>query len=93
MLGEPASTAADLERQLLDMVVLQCAEMSGAIERAFEFTVEYAQDRHSFGRPLVSYQALKHRFADMKVWVEASQATSVAAAKAVDAGQRARRSW
>ncbi|HVB92791.1 MAG TPA: acyl-CoA dehydrogenase family protein, partial [Acidimicrobiales bacterium] len=37
-----------------------------------------------FGRPLASYQALKHRFADMKTWLEASQATATAAARAVD---------
>ncbi len=52
----------------------------------FEFTVEYAEQRYSFGRPLVSYQALKHRFADMKMWLEASHATSTAAASAVDSG-------
>jgi alkylation response protein AidB-like acyl-CoA dehydrogenase len=50
----------------------------------FEFTVEYAADRYSFGRPLASYQALKHRFADMKVWLEAAHATAGAAARAVD---------
>jgi alkylation response protein AidB-like acyl-CoA dehydrogenase len=65
-------------------VVLQCAEMVGATDRVFEFTVEYAQDRYSFGRPLVSYQALKHRFADMKMWLEASHASAVAAARSVD---------
>jgi alkylation response protein AidB-like acyl-CoA dehydrogenase len=46
--------------------------------------VEYAEDRYSFGRPLNSYQALKHRFADMKMWLEASHATAGAAARAVD---------
>jgi len=86
VLGEPASTAADIERQLQDAVVLQCAEMAGALDRVLEFTIEYAQDRFSFGRPLASYQALKHRFADMKLWVEASHASTTAAARAVDTG-------
>ena len=67
-------------------MVLQCAEMVGAVDRVFAFTVEYAEDRYSFGRPLVSYQALKHRFADMKLWLEASHATAGAAARAVDDG-------
>jgi alkylation response protein AidB-like acyl-CoA dehydrogenase len=58
--------------------------MVGAMDRVFEFTVEYAADRYSFGRPLASYQALKHRFADMKVWLEAAHATAGAAARAVD---------
>ncbi len=78
--------AADVDRQLQDAVVLQCFEMVGAVDRVFAFTVEYAEDRYSFGRPLVSYQALKHRFADMKMWLEASHATAGGAARAVDSG-------
>lgn len=83
-LGRPGAAGAEVERQLNDAVVLQCFEMVGAIDRVFTFTVEYAEDRYSFGRPLVSYQALKHRFADMKMWLEASHATAGAAARAVD---------
>jgi alkylation response protein AidB-like acyl-CoA dehydrogenase len=49
-------------------------------------TVEWATDRYSFGRPLASYQALKHRFADMRSWLEASHGVSDAAAAAVVAG-------
>jgi alkylation response protein AidB-like acyl-CoA dehydrogenase len=86
LVGPAGGAATDVERQVQDAVVLQCAEMAGAIDRVFEFTVEYAEDRYSFGRPLVSYQALKHRFADMKVWIEASHATAAAAARAVDEG-------
>ena len=47
---------------------------SARCRRAFDMTVEWAFDRYSFGRPLASYQALKHRFADMKSWLEASHA-------------------
>jgi alkylation response protein AidB-like acyl-CoA dehydrogenase len=86
VIGEPGSVAADVERQLEDAVALQCAEMVGAVDRVLQFTIEYAQDRFSFGRPLASYQALKHRFADMKMWLEASYATAGAAARAVDSG-------
>ncbi len=84
VLGVAGAGATDVERQLQIAVVLQVAEMVGALDRAFEFTVQYAFDRYSFGRPLASYQALKHRFADMKTWLEASQATATAAARAVD---------
>ena len=84
LVGRPETAAEDVERQLRTATVLQCAEMAGALGRVVEFTVEYAFDRYSFGRPLASYQALKHRFADMKVWVEASYATADAAARAVD---------
>jgi alkylation response protein AidB-like acyl-CoA dehydrogenase len=86
VVGDAGGAGADVERQLQTAVVLQCAEMAGAIDRVFEFTVEYASDRYSFGRPLVSYQALKHRFADMKLWLEASLATAGAAARSVDSG-------
>jgi alkylation response protein AidB-like acyl-CoA dehydrogenase len=84
VLGVPEASIPDVERQLQTVAVLQCAEMVGAIDRAFEFTLEYAFDRYSFGRPLASYQALKHRFADMKLWLEAAHATAGAAARAVD---------
>jgi alkylation response protein AidB-like acyl-CoA dehydrogenase len=67
--------------------VLQCAEMAGAAARCFEFTVEYMSQRYSFGRPLASYQALKHRFADQKVHLECCHAIADAAVRAV--GERA----
>jgi alkylation response protein AidB-like acyl-CoA dehydrogenase len=86
LVGPPGSAADDIERQLETAVVLQCAEMAGAVGRVFDMTVEYAFDRYSFGRPLASYQALKHRFADLKLWLEAAYATSDAAAHAVDSG-------
>ena len=75
-----------VERQLRTALVLQCAESPGAVERVFEFTVQSTFDRYSFGRPLASYQALKHRFADMKVVVESTQAITVEATKAVQVG-------
>lgn len=86
LLGPAHRGGSEAEHQLQVAVVLQCAEMVGAIDRAFEFTVEYGSDRYSFGRPLVSYQALKHRFADMKLWLEAAHATAGAAAHAVANG-------
>ena len=63
VVGSPGSGAASFERQIQTMLVLQCNESVGAAERVLEFTVAYAFDRYSFGRPLASYQALKHRFA------------------------------
>ena len=87
MVGEPGAAAeADVERQRLVAVLLQCADNAGSAAKVLEFTVEYAFDRYSFGRPLASYQALKHRFADMKLWSEASQAAVDGAADALSAG-------
>jgi alkylation response protein AidB-like acyl-CoA dehydrogenase len=85
VLGKVGGADADVERQLQVAIALQCAETCGAVERVFEFTLEYMFDRFSFGRPLASYQALKHRFADMKMWLEASHATATSAARAVQA--------
>jgi alkylation response protein AidB-like acyl-CoA dehydrogenase len=86
VVGAVGGAGPDVERQLLVAVALQCAETVGVVDQVFSFTVEYAFDRYSFGRPLASYQALKHRFADMKTWLEACHATAGGAADAVQAG-------
>ena len=83
----PVDGAADeVERLLQIACVLQCAETCGVIDRVFEITLEYLGDRYSFGRPLSSYQALKHRLADDKLWLEACHGTAPAAARAVAEG-------
>jgi alkylation response protein AidB-like acyl-CoA dehydrogenase len=84
VVGEIGGAAAEIDRLIELAVVLQCSEMAGAVDRMLAVTLEYAFDRYSFGRPLASYQALKHRFADLKLWVEACLATAQAAATAVD---------
>jgi len=86
VVGEVGGAAAEVERLLQVAVVLQCAEMAGAADHMLGVTVEYAFDRYSFGRPLASYQALKHRFADLKLWTEACLATAQSAAGAVARG-------
>jgi alkylation response protein AidB-like acyl-CoA dehydrogenase len=72
--------------QFEQLIVLLNAESVGAMQAAFDITVEWAFDRYSFGRPLASYQALKHRFADMFMWLESSHATSDTSCAAVAAG-------
>jgi alkylation response protein AidB-like acyl-CoA dehydrogenase len=76
-------TADLIDRQSQIAQVLQCAEVVGILQTVFDFTVAWALDRHSFGRPLASYQALKHGFADMKMWLEACRATTAAAVTAI----------
>jgi len=85
VVGAVGDAATDVERQLQVALALQNAETVGAVSRVYEFTLEYAKDRMAFGRPIGSYQALKHRFADMKVWLEACHATATASARAVQA--------
>lgn len=86
IVGRVGMAASDVEHQLHVATVLQLAETVGAMGRVFEFTTEWAFDRFSFGRPLASYQELKHRFADMALWLEGSRATTAAAAAAVSRG-------
>jgi alkylation response protein AidB-like acyl-CoA dehydrogenase len=81
--GEVGGATEQVERQLQHALVLSCAEAVGAMQAAFDMTVQWAFDRYSFGRPLASYQEIKHRFADMKTWLEASHAIADAAADAV----------
>lgn len=87
--GTAESSADDVERQLQLALVLQVAEMAGCAQRAFDMTLEWAFDRYSFGRPLASYQELKHRYADMKMWLEATHGLVTALAREVDAGDPA----
>ena len=86
VVGTVGGAAADIDRQLMMAMMIQSFDSAGAAARVFEFTVEYAFDRYSFGRPLASYQALKHRFADMKLWLEAGHAVSDGAADALADG-------
>jgi alkylation response protein AidB-like acyl-CoA dehydrogenase len=72
-----------IERQLQIALLIQCAEVNGGLDRAFAFTLQWAFDRYTFGRQLASYQVLKHRFADLRTWLEACHATAAAAAVAV----------
>lgn len=85
VLGEVGGADEQVAWQLQLAAVLTSAESVGAMQRAFDMTVEWAFERYSFGRPLASYQELKHRFADMKTWLEASHAITDAAAIAVAA--------
>jgi alkylation response protein AidB-like acyl-CoA dehydrogenase len=86
VVGTTGGAASELERLWQTACVLQCAETVGAIDHVFEMTLEYLGDRYSFGRPLSSYQALKHRVADDKMWLEGCHAASTAAARAVATG-------
>ena len=85
VVGEIGAAAEQVERQRHLAVAMLNAESVGAMQRSFDMTVEWAFDRYTFGRPLASYQALKHRFADMKSWLEAAHAISDAATAAVHA--------
>ncbi len=54
--------------------LLLAAEQIGAAARALDLTVAYTKDRVQFGRPIGSFQALKHRMADLYVKVQSARA-------------------
>ena len=85
VVGSAELTEALIERQSQIAIVLQCAEIIGILDTVLAFTIQWGFDRHSFGRPLGSYQALKHKFADLKIWFEGCRATTNAAAAEVAA--------
>jgi alkylation response protein AidB-like acyl-CoA dehydrogenase len=86
LVGEVGQASAAVDEQLALALALQCAETVGAADWAYETTLSYIKDRKSFGRPIGSYQALKHRMADMLLWLESSKAVAVDAANAVQFG-------
>jgi alkylation response protein AidB-like acyl-CoA dehydrogenase len=83
LVGVPGAAREAVERQFQIAVVLQCAELAGVVDTALALTRRWLADRVTFGRPLDSYQALKHRFADLTTWSQAAQAATYAAAAAV----------
>ena len=72
-----------LDRMVDISATLSVAESVGAMSRLLELTVDYAKDRTAFGRPIGSFQALKHLLADTSFLVEVSAGGATAAAHAV----------
>jgi alkylation response protein AidB-like acyl-CoA dehydrogenase len=86
LLGAAGSGWAPLARVLDRATVALCAEMCGGAQKVLDMTVEYAKIRQAFGRPIGSYQGVKHRAADMLVDVENSKSITYYAAWALDEG-------
>lgn len=84
LVGGLDQAAPAVDRLAALALALQCAEMVGVADRVLEFTLEYGADRFAFGRPVVSFQVLKHRIADMTVALEGSKAVTDDLALAVD---------
>jgi alkylation response protein AidB-like acyl-CoA dehydrogenase len=74
-----------VERQQRCGAVLICAESVGVGQTVLDMTVEYAKLRVQFGRPIGSFQAVKHKCATMRMWLQASTAATYYAAMAVAA--------
>jgi alkylation response protein AidB-like acyl-CoA dehydrogenase len=84
LLGARDGGWAPLARVTERATVALCAEMCGGAQRVLEMTTEYAKIRVAFGKPIGSYQGVKHRAADMLVDVENAKSLTYYAAWAVD---------
>ena len=82
VVGGEAEIAAHLDRG----AVFHAAEMLGGAEAVMNLAVGYAKEREQFGRPIGSFQAVKHRCADMLVDVEGMRSVVYHAAWAIGAG-------
>ena len=83
LIGAVGDGAAVLDRTLDVAAIALAAEQLGGAQRALDMTVEYLKVRHQFGRPIGSFQALKHRCADLLLEVESLRSAVQYAAAAV----------
>jgi alkylation response protein AidB-like acyl-CoA dehydrogenase len=78
--------------QMMDGVevgrVTVAARGCGVARRAFELGIDYAQQRHTFGKPIAQHQAILFKLAEMATTVEAAHAMMVNAARKKDSGER-----
>jgi alkylation response protein AidB-like acyl-CoA dehydrogenase len=84
LVGPKDGAWAPLSRVLDRATVALCAESCGGAQRVLDMTTDYAKIRIAFGKPIGSYQGVKHKAADMLVDVENAKSLTYYAAWAVD---------
>jgi len=62
------------------------AQGVGVSQAALDVAIDYARERHQFGQPIISFQAIQHMLADMAIQTEAARALTMAVARYVDSG-------
>jgi alkylation response protein AidB-like acyl-CoA dehydrogenase len=80
VLGAGAGAAAAVRRAVEEAAVALALETVGTCQTIFDITLEYAKNRRQFGVPIGSFQAIKHKFADMLIALERARATGYFAA-------------
>lgn len=76
LVGAEGDGAALLERALDLAAVALAAEQTGGAQRCLDLSVAYAKERVQFGRPIGSFQAIKHKCADLMVQVETARSAA-----------------
>lgn len=84
LVGAEGQAGALLTRVIDRATIGLCAEMLGGMQQAFALTVEHLKTRKQFDVPIGSFQALKHRAADVFIELELARSVAMAAARAVD---------
>ncbi|HEY1875470.1 MAG TPA: acyl-CoA dehydrogenase family protein [Steroidobacteraceae bacterium] len=84
LLGEPGTAGRAVEEALGLARIALASEALGGAERLLEMTTAYAKERVQFGRPIGTFQAIKHRLADMMIAVEAARSAAWYAASVAD---------
>ena len=72
-LGKPGAAWAGLRRTLDLAAIALAAEQVGGAQKCLDMSVAYAKEREQFGRPIGSFQAIKHKCADMMIAVESAR--------------------
>jgi alkylation response protein AidB-like acyl-CoA dehydrogenase len=86
LLGDAGAAAAPFARTMVEAAICLANEMAGVAERLREDALAYAQMRMQFGRPIASFQSMKHKQADMLIDVELAKSAAYYAAAALDDG-------
>ena len=73
LMGAAGQAGAVLESVLDRAAIATAAEQVGGAQRCLDLSVEYAKERVQFGRPIASFQSIKHKCADMMVKVESAR--------------------
>ncbi|MGV0714210.1 acyl-CoA dehydrogenase family protein [Mycolicibacterium sp. XJ662] len=89
LIGADGDATAGLERAYRLAVIALAAEQVGAAQRCQDMAVSYAKERIQFGRAIGSFQAVKHRCADMLVLVEGARSAMQHAAELPDGHEQA----
>jgi alkylation response protein AidB-like acyl-CoA dehydrogenase len=85
-----ADIGAVLTDAIDEAVLATAAQLLGVMDQAFSLTLDYLRTREQFGRPIGSFQAVKHRAVDLKIQIALTRASIEAAAAALDAPQTPR---
>jgi alkylation response protein AidB-like acyl-CoA dehydrogenase len=90
VLGTAGAAASAVRRAVEEASVAMALETVGTCQTIFDVTLEYAKSRYQFGVPIGSFQAIKHKFADMLIALERARSTGYFAALTIAADDERR---